>query len=384
MQWGLKIRLHGYGFWTWGFDGCLVDSNPSCYIHNIGTAVPESSISSDESAQLLRITCPSPRSAKLLTRIAPLTGIEKRHLIALNHHPYSAGERALYHPVDRQPNGPGMGARTKVFEQEAGPLMLQALSGLSRESLNRVATLITVTCTQAASPGLDLPILTHTLIPQSVHRWNLGFMGCSAGLAGVRLVHQGSLMRGDALVAACELCSLHFQYTNALDQMTANLLFADGAAAMLLSSVPSAVKVVDCRSVAVPALADQMVWFADDHGLKLRLSQDLPQSLASHLPDAVDGFLRDNNMSRDSVNYWLAHPGGPQILDSVEQSMGLGADALRLSRGVFRRFGNMSSPTIFFILKDLIESHAEGHVVAMAFGPGLTIEMMLLQITRSG
>lgn len=319
----------------------------------------------------------------MLSRITRLTGIEARHLIALNHHAYSAGDKALYHPAERQPHGPGMGARTRVFDQEAGPLILQSLNDFSRESLARVAALITVTCTQAASPGLDLPILTHTAVPSIVHRWNLGFMGCSAGLAGVRLAHRGSIMQGDALVVACELCSLHFQYTDDLDQMTANLLFADGAAAMLLSPQPSAVKVVDCRCVTVPALADQMVWFASDHGLKLRLSQDLPQTLAAHLPDAVDGFLLDNGMSRDSVNHWLVHPGGPQILDSVEQSLRLPTDALRLSRDVFRRFGNMSSPTIFFILKELIESHAEGYAVAMAFGPGLTIEMILLQIDRN-
>ena len=358
-------------------------ANP-CYIHNIGTAVPAPSIRSDDSAQLLKDSCPNPRSAKLLARVTRLTGIETRHLIALNHHTYSAGDQALYRPFEQQPNGPGMGARTAVFEKEAGPLLLEALHGFSQESLARVASLVTVTCTQAASPGLDRPILTHTPIPASVHRWNLGFMGCSAGLAGVRLVHRGPIMQGDALVVACELCSLHFQYTDDLNQMTANLLFADGAAAMLLSSQPSAVKVLDCRSVTVPALAEQMVWFASDHGLKLRLSQDLPQTLAAHLPGAVDEFLGDNRLSRESVKHWLAHPGGPQILDSVEQSLALGSDALRLSRGVFRRFGNMSSPTIFFILKDLIESRAEGLALAMAFGPGLTIEMVLLRISRNG
>lgn len=361
-----------------------MENNASCYIHNIGTAVPAPSIRADESAMFLGDGCPTPRSTRLLARVAKLTGIEKRHLIALNHHPNSAGERALYQSAARQPDGPGMGARTRVFEQEAGPLMLQALCGFSRESLTRVGTLVTVTCTQAAAPGLDRPILTHTPIPQNVHRWNLGFMGCSAGLAGIRLVHQGSLTRGDALVAACELCSLHFQYTDDLDQMTANLLFADGAAAMLLSSMPSAVRIVDCRCVSVPALADQMVWLAGDHGLKLRLSQDLPETLAARLPDAVDHFLDDNAISRESVQHWLVHPGGPQILDSVEQSLQLPADSLRLSRDVFRRLGNMSSPTIFFILKDLIDSRAEGSAVAMAFGPGLTIEMILLQISRNG
>jgi predicted naringenin-chalcone synthase len=243
-----------------------------------------------------------------------------------------------------------------------------------------VDTLVTVSCTHASSPGLEQPILRHTPVPPTVDRWTLGFMGCSAGLAAVRLVHQRAALKRTALVVACELSSLHFQYTDELDQMTANLLFADGAAAMTLSPQRSGAGIVDCRSVTVPEAAEEMVWFAGDHGLQLRLSQDLPETLAACLPAAVDAFLEKNRLERGRIHHWLVHPGGPQILDAVEASLRLPSDALRWSRGVYRRFGNMSSPTIFFIMKELLESEATGTAVAMAFGPGLTIEMLLMQV----
>jgi predicted naringenin-chalcone synthase len=127
-----------------------------------------------------------------------------------------------------------------------------------------------------------------------------------------------------------------------------------------------------------------MVWFADDHGLRLELSQDLPDTLAACVPDVVRGFLADNGTSVAAIDHWLVHPGGPQILDAVERSLGLPADALQRSRSVLSRYGNMSSPTIFFILKELLEARLDGRCVAMAFGPGLTIELVLLEIDHSG
>jgi len=352
----------------------------ACFVQQIGTAVPERSLDLGQSASFLKDSFANPRSAKLFQRVAKLTGIDKRYLAALDFQREGAAGDSLFRLPQEQPHGPGMGARTAAFEKAAAPLVLRALRAFSPENLKRVDTLVTVSCTHASSPGLEQPIFLHTPVPPTVDRWNLGFMGCSAGLAGMRLLHQRAALRRTSLLVACELSSLHFQYTEELDQMTANLLFADGAAAMILSPEPSPVHLVDCRSVAVPQLADQMVWFAGDHGLQLRLSQDLPDTLAAHLPAAVDRFLLDNRVTRGNVDHWLVHPGGTQILDAVERSLHLSPDALRWSRGVYRRYGNMSSPTILFIMKDLFESEAGGTALAMAFGPGLTIEMVLLRV----
>lgn len=356
-------------------------ANAACYIQRIGTAVPEPFLDQTGSGELLQHGCVSARAAKLLQRVAKLTGIRKRHLAALNHQSRDPNDDAMYRPATVQPQGPGMLARTRVFEQESGPLVLRALRAIEPAELEQIGTLITVSCTHASSPGLERPIFTNTPVPRGVHRWNLGFMGCSAGLAGLRLAKEAEATARDSLVVACELSSLHFQYTDQLDQMTANVLFADGAAAVQLTARPGPARVLAARSIAVPAFAEQMVWYAGDHGLALTLSQDLPETLAAHLPGAIDTFLRENGHSRSDIRHWLVHPGGPQILDAVESCLSLRGDALADSRAVFTEYGNMSSPTIFFILKRVLDAGAQGLAVAMAFGPGLTVELVLLQLS---
>ncbi|HOB74648.1 MAG TPA: 3-oxoacyl-[acyl-carrier-protein] synthase III C-terminal domain-containing protein [Phycisphaerae bacterium] len=355
----------------------MSEDRPACYIQRIGTAVPEQAIETAEALRLLREGCPTRRSEKLLERIIRLTGVERRHLAALA---WQGGPNSLYRPSREQPRGPGMGARTAMFDQVAGALVLRALSAFPAGELAEVRTLVTASCTHASSPGLERPIFSHTPVPASVDRWNLGFMGCSAALAAVRLVRRMTGQAGPSLILACELSSLHFQYTEKIDQMTANLLFSDGAAAMLLSSRPARARVVACRSLGLPAAAEQMVWFAGDHGLELILSQELPATLAAHLPAAVETLLSESKLGFRDVDHWLVHPGGPQILDVVDKCLGLKDDALRLSREVLRTHGNMSSPTILFILDAFLKTSAAGRVMAIAFGPGLTIEMMLLEV----
>lgn len=354
--------------------------SPACYLHRIGTAVPEQSIDMENALTRLSDGCVNRRSQKLLERIVRLAGVERRYLAALD---FQGGEAPLYKPAAHQPKGPGMNDRSAAFETAARPLVARALGAFPAEDLARVQSLITVSCTHASSPGLERPVFEQSPVPPGVDRWNLGFMGCSAGLAALRLAHRAADVRHEWLVLACELSSLHFQYTDQIDQMTANLLFADGAAAVRLSPRPGRARLVGAQCAGLPGAADQMVWFAGDHGLQLRLSQDLPETLAGALPGAVREFLAAQGLASSSVDHWLVHPGGPQILDEVQRCLGLGADALGLSREILRTHGNMSSPTIFFIMRALLESSATGRAVALAFGPGLTIEMVLLELNHA-
>jgi len=351
------------------------------YIQAIGCATPPTAIASADAVELFAQACRSPRTAKLMRRVGRLTGIDQRYLAALGTQLDPAAAH-LYQPCAQQPDGPGMGARNGRFAAESTPLVRSTLGAFSRDALAQVRTLVTVSCTHASSPGLERAAFAHAPLRRDVSRWNLGFMGCSAALAGVRLVHQARQTCGDALLIACELSSLHFQYSDDLDQLTANLIFADGAAATLLTSRPAPARVVDCACAALPEHADQMVWFADDHGLRLRLAQELPDTLRAHVRAAVEPLLGRNGLALEDVRHWLVHPGGPQVLDAVEQALALPDGALALSRDTLRNFGNMSSPTILFILRELLERRGEGHAVAIAFGPGLTIEIVLLELRQ--
>ncbi len=355
----------------------------SWYIHEVVTATPAFALPTPDAASLFRQACADERTVRVLSRLVRLTGIERRHLAALDPAIAPGGPAPLYRPVGEQPHGPGMGARNGHFDRIAEGLVAQLLAGIPRDALEAVNVLVTATCTSASSPGLERPVFAHSPLRADVQRWNLGFMGCSAGLAALRLVQGLTGAARSALIVACELSSLHFQYSEAIDQLTANALFADGAAGLLVSTKPGRVRVLGARCVTLPARADQMLWFADDHGLRLELSPDLPQTLAGALPQAVRSLLHEHGLESPQIEHWLVHPGGPQILDCVEQSLDLGTNALHLSRRVLRDYGNMSSPTVFFILQDLLAHGGAGKCVMMGFGPGLTIELLLLEITRA-
>lgn len=356
-------------------------TSPSCcYVHRITTALPRQALEQAQAEERLPGTCRNRRSEKLLQRINRLTGIKKRHLAILDFQSTLHDQKGIYRPSIEQPEGPGMAARTAMFDQAAGPLVQRLLKDFPPESLTNIDTLVTVSCTHASSPGLEQPVFAHSTVPVGVQRWNLGFMGCSAALAAIRLIHRARAETREALIVACELSSLHFQYTDEIDQMTANLLFADGAAAMIMSARPAAVRVIDCACRTLPQAAEQMVWFAGDHGLQLRLSPLLPETLGRVIPEVVGSFLARNSLSVADVGHWLVHPGGPQILDSTQDALHLPSGAIDLSRSILTEYGNMSSPTILFILKELMERKENGLALAIAFGPGLTIETVLFEL----
>ena len=351
------------------------------FIHAISTATPEPYLRTSETVERLGATCINRKSQKLMQRIVPHTRIEKRHFAAMDYQAELTDPNAMFRPAEGQPHGPGMNARTAAFEESSDRLVRRLLAPMDARFLARIETLITVSCTHASAPGLERPVFAHSSVPASVDRWNLGFMGCSAALAALRLTHRAAGAARSTLIVACELSSLHFQYTDEVDQMTANLLFADGAAAMVLSPEPSSVCVQAAECASLPESADQMIWWAGDRGLQLRLSNKLPETIGAALPTAIESFLDRAGVRRDQIDHWLVHPGGPQILDSVESALGLRADALDLSRAVLREYGNMSSATIVFILDRLLKSGATGKVMLLAFGPGLTIEMTLLNVS---
>jgi len=275
-----------------------------------------------------------------------------------------------------------MGQRNACFDISSAELIQRAAREMPRDLGSAVRSLITVSCTHVSSPGLEQPVLQSLQLSPNVHRWHLGFMGCSAGLAALRLVHEMNSSAKPALIVACELSSLHFQYSDEPDQITANMLFSDGAVLVSASSQPGAIEVIDSCCVTLPHLAGLMTWFADDHGLRLKLARTLPVVIGERLPAVVEEFLSGHGFRRNMVDFYCVHPGGPQILDCVESALNLQSHDLVGSRDILRDYGNMSSTTIYFILKRLWEQRVNGLCLAMAFGPGLTIELALLDINH--
>jgi predicted naringenin-chalcone synthase len=295
----------------------------------------------------------------------------------------------------------------EVYAAEASPLALRASAGALADAKFASATvthLVTVSCTGFVAPGVDLALITGLGLRPTVQRTNVGFMGCHGALNGLRVANAFATADPAArvLVCAVELCSLHYYYGSAADKLVANAIFADGAAAVAgmggrptptplpggrgEGSPPpsreggwggSSWALVASGSCLIPNSSEDMGWTVGDHGFEMLLSRRVPSLIASHLRPWLESWLRDNGLSLADVRSWAVHPGGPKIVTAVEESLGLSADAVAPSRAVFAEFGNMSSPTILFILERLRKSDAPRPCVALGFGPGLVAEAAL-------
>ncbi len=277
-------------------------------------------------------------------------------------------------------NFPHTARRMEAFERFAPQLTKCALDKLrlSDEERRGVTHVIVTSCTGLYAPGLDYEIVNHLGLNPSVERTMIGFMGCYAAINALKSAHHIVRSEPDAkvLVLNLELCSLHMQETQNLEQMLSFLLFADGCAACLVSAEPTGLAIDSFLAVRIPDTADLITWRIRELGFDMHLSGRVPAEIARAMKEIGNKITRGEDPL--SINLWAVHPGGKSILDSVEKGLGLPADALLHSRDILARFGNMSSATVMFVLEQ-VSSHAEAGQsgCAMSFGPGVTAETML-------
>lgn len=302
-------------------------------------------------------------------------------------------------PTCEDVSGWGTGARMQRFVEEAMPLGKEALSSaLSDAGLRAsdVGLFSVVSCTGYATPGLDILLARDLGMTTDVQRLMIGHMGCYAALPGLGAVADFATARQRPAVMLClELTSLHVQpptdsassgspSADDLQQMVAHALFSDAAAAVVVEPGGNGVEVVDVVARTDVSTSDHMTWDVTDLGFKMGLSPRVPDVLATHVADVVLDLLQRNGFVISDVAGWAVHPGGPRILDVVQERLGLAPEAMTASRAVLRDFGNCSSSTVLLVLEKLM---AEGDLsagdpfVAMAFGPGLTLYAVLLRVT---
>ena len=224
-------------------------------------------------------------------------------------------------------------------------------------------------------------------LPADVKRMHLGFMGCNAAFPALQAAYTACRADPDAvvLVVCVELCTLHLHVRNDPDTVMGNALFADGAAAAVVTArdvaVPgAALELVDFETTLAPVGEDELAWSVGDEGFEMILGTYMPRIIDDHVTDALAPLLRRTGLSVADIPQWAVHPGGRSILDKVESRLGLSAEQMAPSRAVLRDAGNMSSVTILFVLARLLQTGTPGHVAAMAFGPGLSIESALLRL----
>lgn len=334
-------------------------------------------------------------TGRLLHRLHLHSGIEARHSCSPDYLLPPAESR--FAPGQSLANAPTTAERMAIYTREAPPLgttaAQRAIATYAEKSgeavdavLASITHLVVVSCTGFFAPGLDFVIARDLGVAPTVQRTLIGFMGCSAAFNGLRSAYQivRSQPTARVLVISVELCSLHTQPNPTRDQLVAYALFADGASACLVGQPQPGEG--DCFHLAAfhtgtkPDTQDEMVWTIGNHGFTLQLSPRIPQHLAEIAPTALQALFAD-----DRPAFWAIHPGGPAIVDRLAQIFDLTAGQVAESRAILRRYGNLSSATILFILAELQQTLRQAPTpsqsvagVAMAFGPGLVIEMARL------
>ncbi len=358
-------------------------------LHHIATAVPETAY--DQAAALEVMTAwvgGERRTDRLLQRIYRHSGIDTRHSVVPDFEPGHPG--GLYRdPGDGGFRSPGTAERNARYVEAAEGLFLRsgrrALEGAGFAPAD-VSHVITVSCTGFYAPGPDLALVRELGMRPSTERYHLGFMGCYAAFPALRMARAFCLADPSAvvLIASVELCSLHLQPSREPDSLVAASVFADGAAAAVVSARPPrgpALALERLAGTVAPEGAGDMAWIIGDTGFDMVLSSYVPRIVGGRAAEVVDPLLAAAGVDRDAVRHWAVHPGGRAILDRVVDGLGLPPDAVSDARAVLARYGNMSSATVLFVLaRVLARPGAAGEpVVAMAFGPGLTIEAAVLR-----
>ena len=290
---------------------------------------------------------------------------------------------------------PSTEQRMRLYEQHAPPLAERAARAALQEadvSPDQITHLHIVTCTGFASPGIDHHLISRLNLSPGVARLQIGFMGCNAAVNALRAAADTASANPNArvLTVCVELCSAHFQYEYTADNITANALFGDGAAAFVTASSPKhqhanrrAWQIRRVASMLIPESAHAMSWRIRNHGFAMTLHPSVPDLIAEHAPGFIESLLEPAGLTPTEVD-WAIHPGGPRVVSAFGGAINLPSEALDPSRHILRTRGNMSSPTVLFILKHLADqrSHAvesSGRpTVVISFGPGLVAEAALL------
>jgi alpha-pyrone synthase len=276
--------------------------------------------------------------------------------------------------------------RMQVYKKEALCLALQAIdkcftksNGIEKHSITH---LITVSCTGMYAPGLDIDIITHLDLPRTVARACLNFMGCNAAINALRMADAiaGSQDNAQVLVVCVELCTLHYQPSTSDDNVLSNTLFSDGAAAVLINgkSLNSLFEIKQFHAALWKEGNTDMCWDITSKGFEMILSSYVPDLLNN----GMQQLLKDSPFDIGASDHLAIHPGGKKILDTLLKTLDKKVEDLTDSYAVLKNYGNMSSPTILFVLYTMLQNataKAKEKVSVMSFGPGLTIEAMLLE-----
>ncbi|WP_201979007.1 type III polyketide synthase [Hymenobacter rubidus] len=366
------------------------------YLGAIGTANPVHRIAQPQIAEFMaRALGFGEDDTRKLRALYRVSGIEHRYSVLPDYGRANGDYTFFPNTPDLEPF-PSVGQRMAVYRREALPLATEAVRDCLRQvpdvAASSITHLVTVSCTGMYAPGLDIELVQVLGLRPDVRRTCVNFMGCYAAVNAVKLAD--AFCRADAearvLIVSVELCTLHFQKSPEEDHLVSNALFGDGAAACLVlgQSLPN-----EAPSLALQAFHcglepdghDDMAWHINDFGFEMTLSSYVPKLIQRGIRKLTDGLLASLPVQLGDIRHFAIHPGGRKILETIETELGLSRQDNRHAYRVLRDYGNMSSATVLFVLRDVLAAAAPADhgapVLSFAFGPGLTMEAMLLEVS---
>jgi predicted naringenin-chalcone synthase len=360
-------------------------------IRGLGTALPANRLPQMELAEAAKQFCTeSEDQRQLLSVLYRQTEIESRHIVfhadKLRTAMKGGEPDSPFMPHGKEDKGPGTAQRMQRYVKESLPLATEAAQKALAESgvkPSEVTHLVTVSCTGFAAPGVDIGLIKGLGLKPTTVRTHVGFMGCHGAINGLRVGagYTGAEPAAKVLLVAVELSSLHFYYGWNPKKVVGNALFADGSAAVV--GTPPGGKdawtVAASGSCLFPDSEHAMSWHIGDHGFDMMLSSKVPNLIQQNLRPWLEQWLGENGLTIKEIGSWAIHPGGPRILVSVEEALGLPKGITDVSRRVLAGHGNMSSPTVLFIVNELRKANAPRPCVALGFGPGLVAEGALFR-----
>jgi alpha-pyrone synthase len=358
------------------------------YILAIETAVPEYCHKQEDIITFFQNATDDIAIKRKIKVVATKAAIKKRYSVVSD---FSLEPSAFtfFPKIKSLTPEPNLSSRMALFKKEAVNLSLSAIHKIKKiENLKHSIThLITVTCTGLFAPGLDIELIRILNLKPSTHRTSVNFMGCNAALIALKQAEAFCKSKEEVtvLIVCTELCTIHFQKNFSDDYILSTALFGDGSAAILISNKPSmsthfpSIKINAFQSFIIHKGYNEMAWQLSETGFIMNLSSYISEIINGNL----DTFFIENKIEVSLFKYWAIHPGGRQILDEFAKTMGLQKENLTESYSVLENFGNMSSATILFVLKQLLENNTQAKqnekIFAAAFGPGLSIEGMELE-----
>ncbi|MEM6815503.1 MAG: type III polyketide synthase [Bacteroidota bacterium] len=286
---------------------------------------------------------------------------------------------------------PSAKPRMTLYQQHAIKLAKDACSQALWEASSNpheITHLIAVSCTGMYAPGLDIELIESLGLKTNIQRISINFMGCYAAFNALKTASTIASANNEAniLIVCVELCSIHLQDKKDDENFLANAIFGDGAAALVVNSRKGkkALELSSFYSDLALAGKDEMGWYIGDYGFEMRLSAKVPGVIRDGIRELTLRLLQKIDLDISDIDFFAIHPGGKRILEVIEDELHLTKDQNAPAWNILKTYGNMSSPTVLFVIKQIFDGlkqeDDQKHILSFAFGPGLTLESAIIKV----